>query len=111
MPRCFAGLKSRSDFKRTYQNGRSWANRLLVLYISKQTEHHRLGFSVGKRVGNAVTRNRVKRRLKEASHKLLSGTSLPGDCIIIARSGAGIVTYSELTGALYDLFKRAKVLY
>lgn len=110
LPRSYLVLKKRYDFRRTYEHGASWANRLLVLYVHRGCSSHRCGFSVSKRVGKAVVRNRVRRRLKEGCQQLLVEATLPGDCIVIARVGASKASYADLVGALSDLFRRAKVL-
>jgi ribonuclease P protein component len=87
------GRLSRSgDFDRAYRDGRSHANRHLVLYAfprdaEEGPDHPRLGISVGRRVGGAVERNRVKRSLREAFWSL--GERLPDrhDFVLVGRSG------------------------
>ena len=76
------GRLSRSgDFDRAYRDGKSHANRHVVLYAfprSADDEHDvRLGISVGRKVGNAVERNKVKRAMREAFWGLPTG-SPPG---------------------------------
>jgi len=68
----------------------------------------RCGFAVGKKIGKAVVRNRVRRLLRE----IIRLTPLnPGwDIVLIARSTSASATYSELEGALTDLFARAGIL-
>lgn len=74
-------------------------------------EHCRFGFSVSKRVGNAVVRNRVKRRLKEAARvELLPRIELGWDFVVIARKDAADADYHRLNRSLQRLFKRAKLL-
>jgi len=86
------GRLSRSgDFDRVYREGRSHANRFLVLYAFPRgtqevgEEETRLGISVSRKVGGAVERNAVKRALREAFWSL--GTGIPGqhDFVLVAR--------------------------
>lgn len=87
------GRLSRSeDFTRVYRSGRSVANKYLVLYYFERPEpgiadanDSRVGFSVSKRLGTAVERNRIKRILREAFYA--HGGSLRGnmDLVLIAR--------------------------
>ena len=60
-------LKKNQDFKVVYQNGTSYANRLLVMYVLKnQHMKNRLGISVSKKVGNSVVRHRLTRLIRES---------------------------------------------
>ena len=60
-------LKRNSDFQRVYREGKSYANRYLVLYVlQNQTERNRLGISVSKKVGNSVVRHRMARLIRES---------------------------------------------
>ena len=59
-------LKKNKNFQTVYRLGKSYANRMLVVYILKRNDQHsKVGFAAGKKLGNAVTRNRVKRLLRE----------------------------------------------
>ena len=61
------GLKKDSDFRKVYKHGKSFANRYLVMYIlNNKSENSRIGISVSKKVGKAIIRNKVRRRIKEA---------------------------------------------
>ena len=78
------------DFDAVYRRGRSASGRHLVVYAFDRGEGDpaRLGLSVGKRVGNAVERNRVKRVLREEFSRI-AGDLPPGvDFVVIARPGA-----------------------
>ena len=85
-------LSRSGDFDRVYREGDSRGNRFLVLYSFARGEGDtgttaRLGLSVGRKVGKAVTRNKVKRALRE-SFADLGGQQTPGtDYVIVARPG------------------------
>ena len=85
-------LKKNSDFQAVYKEGRSKAGYLTVFLMKENgLLKSRLGISVSKKVGNAVTRNRVKRRLSFP----------PGyDYVIIARKPAAEKGYSEIEKSL-----------
>jgi ribonuclease P protein component len=81
-------LKRRAEFLRAAQKGRKAAMPGLVLQVLQRddTAPARLGFTVTKKVGNAVVRNRVKRRLREAARLLLRTTPIIGaDLVLIGR--------------------------
>ncbi len=104
-------LRRNKNFQAVYRSGKSYANRLLVLYVSpRQGDSRRVGFAAGKRLGSAVVRNRVKRLLREAyrlnQHRLASGF----DMILVGRQGAVKVSLPAVTGALLQLCERAKIL-
>ena len=85
-------LTRSADFDRVYRRGRSHANRYLVMYAfprERDRDEPRLGVSVGRRVGGAVERNRVKRLIREAFFALAD--ELPGghDFVLVARPDAG----------------------
>ena len=96
------GRLSRSgDFDRVYRDGRSHANRYLVLYSfprpDSAVDQSRLGISVSRKVGGAVERNAVKRALREAFWKL--DPELPGDhdFVLVARPDSARLVEREGT--------------
>jgi ribonuclease P protein component len=92
------GRLSRSaEFERVYRQGRSTANRHLVLYAfpNQSTERPRLGLSVSRKVGGAVERNRVKRLLREAFARAQDGLSPGQDLVVVARPQAGELAERE----------------
>ncbi|NJH82668.1 ribonuclease P protein component [Staphylococcus agnetis] len=103
-------IKKNSDFQLIYRKGRSVANRQFVVYTYRhnQNEHFRLGISVSKKIGNAVTRNRIKRSVRECLkiHKL---DILPLDIIVIARHPAKEMSTLEIQKSLEHVLKIAKV--
>lgn len=102
-------LRSSRDFAAVRRDGRSRADGLLVLVSRPNNlDVTRFGFIVSKRVGNAVVRNRVRRRLKEAAR--LSQIEGGWDLVFIARQGASSADYQELSGSVKKLLARANVL-
>ncbi len=102
-------LKARKDFVAVYRKGRAWANRLLVLRaLPNGLPNTRRGFVVSKRVGKAVVRNRLKRRLREGLRSLTTVTGR--DLVFLARPPAAQASYHDLREAIADLLSRARLL-
>jgi ribonuclease P protein component len=78
------------EFERVYRQGRSTANRHLVLYAfpNPSTQRPRLGLSVSRKVGGAVERNRVKRLLREAFADAERDFKPGVDVVVVARPPA-----------------------
>jgi ribonuclease P protein component len=102
-------LRHRREFAKVYRRGRPFRGALLVLRaLASGRDESRFGFTAGRALGNAVTRNRTKRRLREAARTLPVG---PGwDLVVNSRRGAGEASYWELRAELEKLLGRAGVL-
>lgn len=102
-------VKKEKDFKVLFDAGNSVANRKFVVYcLDRDLPHYRVGLSVSKRLGNAVTRNRVKRHLR---HALMSMSSQlkNQDFVVIARKGVEELSYQEVQRNLAHVLKLAKI--
>ena len=105
-------LKKNKDFQNVYQNGKSYANRFLVMYIlENQTEKNRLGISVSKKVGNSVIRHHITRLIRE-SYRLQEDMFNNGlDIVVIARATARNASYHEIESALLHLGGLQKIIH
>lgn len=97
-------LGSNRQFQYVYRRGKRVANRELVfLYV--KSSRKKIGFSVSKKIGNAVTRNTIKRRLREILRPQLP--ELPkGFYVLIARPGIEKISFSELSQSVQQLLKK-----
>ena len=104
-------LKKNSDFQKVYRQGKSYANRYLVMYVlENHTEGNRLGISVSKKVGNSVIRHHLTRLIRESYrlHEDMFNNGL--DIVVIARSTARDISYHETESALLHLGGLHKVI-
>ena len=105
-------LKRNSDFQRVYREGKSYANRYLVLYVlQNQTERNRLGISVSKKVGNSVVRHRMARLIRESYrlHEDMFNSGL--DIVVIARGTARDASFHQISSALKHLGGLHKIIH
>jgi ribonuclease P protein component len=102
-------LRRRKDFDAVFQRGRSWHNELLVLRsLPNDLEHNRYGFVTGKRLGGAVVRNRLRRRLRESIRVL---PAKPGwDVVVSAKMPAARANFQELNRSVVELLGRAGIV-
>ena len=99
-------LKKNSDFRNVYENGKSFADKYLVMYVWKNNRNiNRLGISASKKVGNSVVRHRFARLVRESYrlHENIFNSGL--DIVVVARKSAASAGYEEIEKALLHLSK------
>ena len=108
-------IKKNDEFQQIFKTGKSFANRQLVIYFVNKLEeneqtHFRVGLSVGKKIGNAVTRNRIKRYLRQSFRELEDKILPTLNIIIIARQPTKDMEYVEIKKSLTHLLSRQHLL-
>lgn len=104
-------LADKARFRQVRQQGASQAHPLVVLcYLANEEAISRTGFSVSKRIGKAVDRNRARRRMSEAVRSLWDLVAPGWDMVWVARPGINEATFSELQTVCARLLRRARLL-
>lgn len=104
-------LKKNRDFQMVYHQGKSQANKYLIMYaLQNAGTRNRLGISVSKKVGNSIVRHRLTRLIRE-SYRLQEERFRCGlDIIVIARIGAKGKDYKDIVGAMLHLGHLHKII-
>ncbi len=101
-------VRARADYLKLQRSGRKIRGRYLILLtLANDLPASRFGITVSRKTGNAVTRNRIKRRLRELQRLNLGRVSTGRDVVIIAARDASGATFAELERDYLDLLKRA----
>jgi len=107
----FASLKNNYEFRRLYYKGRSAAGSRLVLYVRpNRLEHNRLGITVGTKIGKAVIRNRIRRRIREIYRLNEDKLACGRDLVVVARSRSITSDYRELEGEFLRLAEKLELM-
>ncbi len=105
--RCYS-LKRNKEFRRTFRAGKTAGSKSMVLfYAPRRAGEVRVGFSVGKKIGNAVVRNRTKRRLREAFTPLIPYVKKGSSIIFYAKPPIVDESFVSLRSTLRYLLKKA----
>ena len=103
-------VKREKDFKVIFKDGTSFANRKFVVYqLENQQNHFRVGLSVSKKLGNAVTRNQIKRRIRHILQSVKGSLVEHVDFVVIARKGVETLEYAEMEKNLLHVLKLSKI--
>ena len=112
----FNSIKKNSEFQKVYKTGKSYANKLLVMYVKRVDDGRepRIGISVSKKVGNSVVRHRFARLVRE-SFRLNKDILEDGkDIIVVARVAAKDKNFDKIESAflhlcgLHNILKESK---
>jgi len=104
-------LRRSADIRHVRHHGRRWHHPLLLLFtVANNQDTSRFAISVSKRVGNAVVRNRARRRVREALRSRLSQLNPGWDCLFIVRDRLPAASYSEIENAVCQLLTQAGIL-
>lgn len=102
-------VKRSKDFDQIFSAKHSFANKRFVIYkLDASQPHFRVGFSVSKKLGHAVQRNRVKRLLRHAIAEFAPFLT-DEDFVVIARSGVENLSFDEVKKNLKHVLKLSKI--
>ena len=105
-------IKKNKDFQVAFKKGKSVANRQFVIYTLKKPDqnHFRIGLSVSKKIGNAVTRNQIKRYVRQVFHEFDGQLHNDIDFVIVARKPTATMDYFEIQKSLSHVLRLARVI-
>ena len=104
-------LKQTHLFRRLYQKGKSASGRCLVVYCRKNgLPYNRLGLTTGTKLGHAVVRNRIRRRIREAYRLSEQSYVLGYDIVVVARHRAVNASYQEIAQCLWGQMDKLGLL-
>ena len=104
-------MKKTNDFRNVYKNGKSYANKYLVVYVWKNSSScNKLGISCSKKIGNSVVRHRFARLVREVYrlHENMFNSGL--DIVVVARACAKEATYHEIEDSFLSLAGKARII-
>lgn len=97
-------LRSREDFARLGARGRTRSDRFIVVhFVANDLDHDRYGISTGRRLGGAVQRNRVRRRVRDILRAAPNDSGQGWDILVVARPASVEATFDEFSGAMERL--------
>ncbi len=102
------GLRGKRNFDRVYKDGSVFRTEHIVLFcLTEAVEGRKAGFVTSKRLGKAVRRNRIRRRLREAYRKFRAGLPERVHLVFVARSGVAELQWERLLGEMDSLLLKA----
>lgn len=102
-------LKKNIEFQRVYSAKHITGNRTFTLFYKKNNlDYPRIGFTITKKVGNAVTRNKIKRRLREINREHFLKLKPGYDYVLVVKKVAVDLSYKELESSFIHVIKRVR---
>lgn len=103
-------LKKRKQFKWTFKNGQAQSTKhLTIVFVASKAKVVKVGFSVTKKVGNAVVRNRKKRQLREAVTRILPNIKPCHTIVFVAKPSIVNASFAEIEQDVLTLTKKANL--
>lgn len=103
-------LRKNKDFSFCYRRGKKISTPFMSAYYVKSKYNKRAGFSVSKKVGNAVTRNKVRRRMKEAFTAELKDIRNSCSIIFVAKSDIVNASYQEIANSIHTVLEKVDLI-
>ena len=103
-------IKENKLFRRLYYKGKKVVGKQLVLYYLQTKDEPQIGYTVRKKVGKAVVRNKVRRRIKESFRGYEKSLNKKCNFVIVARTCASDATFKEIDLCLKELLEKAQLI-
>lgn len=104
-------LRRSADIRRVRRKGQRWSHPLLLLFaVENDRDATRFAISASTRIGNAVVRNRVRRRIREVIREQLPGIQAGWDCLLVVKEGAPSAPFPVLEQAIIGLLENTGML-
>jgi ribonuclease P protein component len=104
-------LRSNMEFRKVYNKGKNYWNRNLILFVKKNDlGYTRVGYSITKKIGNSVVRNRIRRQMKEIYRLNFDQVEKGYDLIFIPKKNVVDISFEKLESAMLHIMNISKVI-